>query len=273
MNSNLNRVFILLILIISFVWLVVPFTMAVLWSLVDPSEPWTVDKIFPPVMSFYRWNYMWENSNLKEALLNSYVLAPSTALFCLILSMPTSYAFGRLNFPGKEIAKLLTLLPIVLPPFVTSIYFSSILFEIGFQYWKFGNVLIAHIVLFIPFAIRIMTVCFEQVKQDVIDAARDLSASRIQVFKVAYLPSLKSGIFASILIVFILSIEEFAIAFIIGAPDFITIPTILYSALGQDFVRPNAAVISLILVFPNVILMIFLERVLRSANPALISGK
>ena len=70
-----------------------------------------------------------------------------------------------------------------------------------------------------------------------------------------------------------ISIEEFAIAFIIGAPDFITIPTILYSALGQDFVRPNAAVISLILVFPNVILMIFLERVLRSANPALISGK
>ena len=66
---NLNRVFIFLILIISFVWLVVPFTMAVLWSLVDPSEPWTADKIFPPVMSFYRWNYMWENSNLKEALL------------------------------------------------------------------------------------------------------------------------------------------------------------------------------------------------------------
>ena len=69
MNSNLNRVFILLILILSFVWLVVPFTMAVLWSLVDPSEPWTADKIFPPVMSFYRWNYMWENSNLKKHFL------------------------------------------------------------------------------------------------------------------------------------------------------------------------------------------------------------
>ena len=273
MDKRLNRLFIFLILLISFIWLVVPFTMAILWSLVDPSEPWTVDRIFPPVVSFYRWNYMWENSNLKEALLNSYVLAPTTALCCLVLSIPTSFAFGRLQFKGKETAKLLTLLPIVLPPFVTSIYFSSILFEIGFQYWKFGNVLIAHVVLFIPFAIRIMTVCFEQVKQDVIDAARDLSASKFQVFKVAYLPSLKSGIFASILIVFILSIEEFAIAFIIGAPDFITIPTILYSALGQDFVRPNAAVISLILVFPNVILMIFLERVLRSANPTLFSGK
>ena len=91
MNNNLNKVFIFLILIISFIWLVGPFTMAILWSLVDPSEPWTVDKLLPPVISLYRWNYMWENSNLKEALLNSYILAPSTALFCLILSVPTGF--------------------------------------------------------------------------------------------------------------------------------------------------------------------------------------
>ena len=37
------------------------------------------------------------------------------------------------------------------------------------------------------------------------------------------------------------SIEEFAIAFVIGSPDFITVPTILYSFLGYSFIRPNAA--------------------------------
>jgi putative spermidine/putrescine transport system permease protein len=53
----------------------------------------------------------------------------------------------------------------------------------------------------------------------------------------------------------------------------VTIPTLLFSALGQDFVRPNAAVLSLILVVPNVLLMLILERLLKSANPALASGK
>ena len=52
-----------------------------------------------------------------------------------------------------------------------------------------------------------------------------------------------------------------------------TIPVLLYSALGQDYVRPNAAVLSLILVIPNVFLMLFLERLLKSANPTLASGK
>ena len=78
---------------------------------------------------------------------------------------------------------------------------------------------------------------------------------------------------ASFLIVFILSIEEFALAFIVGSPSFTTIPTILFSYLGYDFIRPNAAVVALILVVPNVMLMLFLEQLLQSANPANLSGK
>ena len=118
-----------------------------------------------------------------------------------------------------------------------------------------------------------MTVSFEQVRQDHIDAARDLGATPLARFRVAFLPALRPGIFATLLIVFIQSIEEFAIAFILGSPDVVTIPTLLFSALGQDYVRPNAAVLSLILVVPNVILMLILERLLKSANPTLASGK
>ena len=91
MTSNfLNKVFISLFFLIGIIWLLVPFMMAVLWSLVDPSEPWTVEKILPPEMSFYRWSYMWESSNLKNALINSYVLAPCVSIFTLLLSMPHS---------------------------------------------------------------------------------------------------------------------------------------------------------------------------------------
>ena len=106
-----------------------------------------------------------------------------------------------------------------------------------------------------------------------LDAARDLGASPFAVFRVAYLPALLPGILASLIIVFIQSIEEFAIAFIVGAPNFTTIPSILYSYLGYNFIRPNAAVVSLILVVPNVLLMLGLERLLKSANPAQMGAK
>lgn len=273
MRANLNKFLLWSLFGLCVLWLVIPFTMAVLWSLVDPSETWTPDHLLPPVMSFYRWSYLWEFSSLKTALVNSYLLAPSAALFTLTLALPTAYALGRLSFPGKEAAKLLVLLPLVVPSFVTAIFFTSILFQLGLHAWRFGAILFAHAILFLPYAIRIMSVSFEQVRQDHIDAARDLGASPLARWRVAYIPALKPGILATLLIVFIQSIEEFAIAFIVGSPSFTTIPTLLYTNLGEAFIRPNAAVLSLILVVPNIILMLFLERLLQSANPALSSGK
>ena len=272
-REMLNKALLYLLMTICTLWLVIPLTMGVLWSLVVPVEPWTADKVLPPVMSFYRWNHMWVNSPLQGALFNSYRLAPSAAILTLMLALPTSYALGRISFPGREVAKLVALLPLVVPPFVTAIFFTALLFRLGLNTWRFGAILFAHSVVFLPFAIRIMTVSFEQVRQDHIDAARDLGASVLARWRVAYLPALKPGIFASLLIVFIQSIEEFALAFIVGSPNFTTIPTLLFSSMGQDFVRPNAAVLSLILVVPNVFLMLFLEKLLRSANPSMSSGK
>jgi putative spermidine/putrescine transport system permease protein len=260
-------------LLVCVIWLVVPFTMAVLWSLVDPAEPWTPDYLLPPVMSFYRWVYMWENSLLKQALATSYSLAPSAAILTLMLALPTAYALGRHDFPGKEVVKIIALLPLVVPSFVTAIFFTALLYQVGLAQYRFPAILFAHAVLFLPFAIRILTVSFEQVRQDHINAARDLGASTWARWQVAYFPALRSGVMAALLIVFIYSVEEFAIAYIVGAPDLTTVPTLLYSSLGQDFNRPQAAVLSLILAVPNVALMLVLEGFLKTSNPALTSGK
>ena len=268
----LNRALMVLLLTLVTIWLVVPFTMAVLWSLVDPETGWEYPDLLPPSLTVLRWVEVWTTTALPQAIGNSYMLAPTVAVTTLILASPTAYCFARFDFPGKGFAQVLTLLPLVVPGFVLAIFFSSLIFSLGI-YSRFLSILMAHCVLFLPYAIRIMTVSFSQVRQDLIDAARDLGAPPLAVFRVAYMPALLPGILASLIIVFIQSIEEFAIAFIVGAPNFTTIPSILYSYLGYNFIRPNAAVVSLILVVPNVLLMLGLERLLKSANPAQAGGK
>jgi len=266
-GNLVNRILLMLLLSACAIWLIVPFSMAVLWSLVDPNTGWEYPDVLPPSLTFLRWVEVWKTTSLPQAIANSYMLAPTVAVITLLLASPTAYCFARYSFPGKGIAQVLTLLPLVVPGFVLAIFFSSLIFSLGI-YSRFLSILMAHCVLFLPYSIRIMTVSFGQVRPDLIDAARDLGASPLSVFRVAYLPALFPGILASLIIVFIQSIEEFAIAFIVGAPNFTTIPSILYSYLGYNFIRPNAAVVSLILVVPNVILMLGLERLLKSANPA-----
>lgn len=253
--------------IVFFLWLVLPFGLAIIWSLVDPATGWEYPDVLPPSLTIARWQEVWTTTALPQALRNSYLLAPCAAVITLILAMPTAYCFARYDFPGKSTAQVLTLLPLVVPGFVLAIFFSALIFKLGI-YSRFLSILIAHCVLFLPYAIRIMTVSFEQVNQDLIDAARNLGASPFERFRVAFFPVLAPGILASLIIVFTQSIEEFAIAFIVGAPNFVTIPSILYSYLGYNFVRPNAAVVSLVLVVPNVLLLLVLERLLKSANPA-----
>lgn len=271
-HNTLNKVLMGILLFIAFLWLVIPFMMAILWSLVDPGTPWSYPDIFPPKLSFGRWVLIWETTSLPTALFNSYLLAPSVAIITLIFAAPTAYAIGRLDFKGKGLVQVLVLLPMAVPGFVLALFFASLLFSLGL-YSRFLSILIGHVVLFLPYAIRILSVSFGQVHQDVIDAARDCGASPTQRFLNAYVPVLKPGILASLIIVFVLSIEEFAIAFILGSPDFTTVPTILYSYLGYDFIRPNAAVVSLILVVPNVLLMLVLEALMKSANPSNVVGK
>jgi putative spermidine/putrescine transport system permease protein len=268
----LQRLLVAALVTIMLVWLIVPFAMAILWSMVDPSTAWTYPDLLPPKLSFERWGNMWQTTSLPTAMLNSYSLAPMAAILTVLLGAPTAFAFGRLDFPGKALAQILILVPLVMPGFVVAIFFASILLQMGF-FARYPAILFGHVILYLPYAVRILSVSFGQVRTDVVNAARDLGASPFEVFRVAYLPVLRPGIFAAFLVVFILSLEEFALAFVVGSPDFTTIPTILYSYLGYNFIRPNAAVVALILVVPNVLLMLGLERLLQSANPASVSGK
>ncbi|NQE80743.1 ABC transporter permease [Pantoea ananatis] len=270
--SPLRIVIMILITALFMLWLVIPFMLTVLWSLVDKTHPWAWPDALPPVLSLGRWVEVWTTTALPQALRNSYLLAATVSVCTLMLSLPAAWAFGRMSFTGKHLLQNAILLPLIVPGFVVALFFSMLLNVAGIHS-RFGGILLGHIIILMPYAVRILTLSFSQIRQDTLDAARDMGASVINRFLVACLPTIRPGIFAALIIVFTLSIEEFAISFIVGSPDFITVPTILYSYLGYNFIRPNAAVISLMLVVPNVMLMLIAEKLLTKNPVASFAGK
>ena len=266
------RISLTFFILANFIWLFLPFLMAGLWSLVDPAKPWSYPDIFPQSLSFERWKIVWETTSLPEAMFNSYTIAPTVSLITILLSLPTAYAFGRMEFRGKKLAELLTLIPLVIPGMIIALFFSRMLLDLNINN-PFIGIVIGHVVLTLPYAIRILSAGFSSVPQDLIDASRDLGASKFTVFTDVYMPMLKPSFLASIIFCLVKSIEEFAIAFVIGSPDFITVPTILYSFLGYSFIRPNAAVVSIILLVPNIILMMIIEKLLKGNYLSQSTGK
>ncbi len=265
-KRRLKRFYITLTLffvIVQLLWVGIPILMAVMWSLVNPNDAWSYPNLFPPSFSLDQWRYVFKYTNIARALRTSYSIAPLAVLLSFLLSLPTSYILGRKNIRGKKIFMLVVLLPMIMPGMVVALFLSRVFALLGLSQTFFGLVL-AHTLMSMPYMIRVMTTSFASIPQDVIDAAENLGAGTFVKIKDIFLPMIRPGLIAGIIFAFTTSIEEFNLTFIIGTPTFETIPTILYSFMGYNFIRTNASVVSLLMMTPNIIMLLIVERFLKS---------
>jgi spermidine/putrescine transport system permease protein len=76
----------------------------------------------------------------------------------------------------------------------------------------------------------------------IVDAARDLGATRMQAFRKVLLPLLAPGILAGGLLAFTLSIDDFVVTFFVKGPGSDTLPVVIYSMIkkSREFLVINA---------------------------------
>jgi putative spermidine/putrescine transport system permease protein len=269
---SLRRFLALLVVGLLIVWTAVPLFMAVMWSLVNPDDPWSPPAVLPPSLSLAQWEYVFTYSEIVKAVATSFLLAPTVTVLSFILALPTAYALGRFSFPGKEALRILILLPIVMPPMVIAMFLSRVFAGLGLSQTFLGLV-IGHTLLSMPYMLRILATAFEAIPQEVIDAARNLGAGRLALVRHVLVPMVLPGLFAGSVFTFITSLEEFNLTFVIGTPTFQTIPTVLFDYLGYHFVRTNAAVVSIILMVPSIVLLFITERFLKTEYLSSAFGK
>ncbi len=262
----------LLIIALLVIWTAVPLFMAVMWSLVNPDDPWSPPAVLPPSFSLSQWEYVFTYSEIVRAVGTSFIIAPIVTIVSFILALPTAYALGRFSFRGKEALRILNLLPIVMPAMVIAMFLSRVFYSFGIAQTFVGLVL-GHTLLSMPYMLRILATAFESIPQDVIDAARNLGAGRFSLVKEVLVPMVMPGLFAGSVFTFITSLEEFNLTFVIGTPTFQTIPTVLFDYLGYHFIRTNAAVVSIILLVPSITLLFITERFLKTQYLSSAFGK
>ena len=258
--------------LIAFAWVAVPIAMAVLWSLVNPDYPWTYPDLFPKEIGLYQWQRIFEYTNIVDAVKNSVVIAICTTLLCILISLPTAYAIARRNIRGKSALKIIMLLPMVFPGMALSLFLGRFFYMNGLSQ-RYIGVILAHTLVCLSFMLRILTASFESMPQDLIDAASNLGAGNLVKLFELYIPMVMPAIVSGSIFTFIESMQEFNLAYIIGSPTIETIPTILYSYMGANFLRTSASVVTLILLVPNLCLLLITERFIKTEYLGAALGK
>ena len=258
---------------LALIGLTVPLVVGVLWSLVNPRAGWFPPSLVPPSLSLDNWRAMFSVPEMGDAVVASLTIAPIVTVLCGALALPTGYALGRREVPFRRAIEFLVLAPIIMPGIVLATGLGSMFIRIGLEHTLAGVILVQTVVV-LPFMIRIMTATFEAVPQDLIDAARNLGAGPLSLTGRVLIPLVAPGLFAGGVFTFIGSMEEFVLTFIVGSPDIRTLPVLLFAYLGgRSQIFTYAAVVTIVLLAPTILLLFLAERALKQEYLAAGLGK
>lgn len=196
----------------------------------------------------------------------------------LALAIPGAYVFTRYRFPGQTTLRTLSTLPFVLPTVVVANALLSLLGSNGLlNRWlvtwfslaeppirlqhTLWIILLAHVFYNYSVALRIISSYWQNVGDELPQAAQMLGASPRRAFWQVTWPLLRPSILAAAILVFMFTFTSFGVILILGGPRFATLEVEIYRQAVNLFNLPVAATLSLLQILFTLGLMWLYTRI------------
>ena len=193
---------------------------------------------------------------------NTLLLATLTASGCTLLGLAFALIVTRTDFVAKKFLRVLTVLPIITPPFVIGLGLILLfgragvvnqLLEYAFGIpqtrWIYGlqGVLLAQIFAFTPIAFLVLIGVVQGISPSLEEAAQTLRAGRWETFRSVSWPLMLPGLANAWLVAFIESVADFGNPIVLGGNFGVLSTEIFFSIVGAQLDQGKAATLSLIL--------------------------
>lgn len=203
--------------------------------------------------------------------------AAVSTLLVLLLALPAAYVFARYRFRGQQTLKTISTLPFVLPTVVVANAFTALLGPNGLiNRWLVGwfdlaappiqlnqtiwMILLAHVFYNYSVALRIVSTFWQNLGDDLPQAAQMLGASPRRAFWTVTWPLLRPAIVAAGSLIFLFCFTSFGVVLILGGPRFATLEVEIYRQAVNLFDLPVAGVLSLLQIGFTFGLMVWYSR-------------
>ncbi|ERT95417.1 hypothetical protein P038_01825 [Brucella abortus 99-9971-135] len=215
-------------------------------------------------------------------------LALMTATGSTILGLAFALVATRTNFPFKKGLRLLTILPIITPPFVVGLALTllfgragvvteqiSSLFGVEPGHWLYGltGIWIAQVLSFTPISFLVLIGVVEGVSPSMEEASQTLRADRWRTFKRVSLPLMAPGLANAFLIAFIESMADFGNPMVLGGSHGVLSTEIFFAVVGAQNDPSRAAVLAIVLLCFTLSAFLVQRLWLSGKNFATVTGK
>ncbi len=205
-----SRIIVFVTLLVMSLVTVYPFVWMVLTSLRERSSVYS-GRFIPEQFIFTNYPDAWVQTHFGSHLLNSILIASFSLAGIVFLSTTAGYGFAKLKFPFKNLIYVLLLSTMAMPA-------ASLIIPLYLQVNSLGllnsqqGLILVYIGSMSPFSIFLMRSFFQEVPNELIEAARIDGSSEWGTFYRVVLPLVKPGIGTVVILQFLALWNEFLYA-------------------------------------------------------------
>jgi iron(III) transport system permease protein len=193
---------------------------------------------------------------------NTLGLAILTGAGTTLLGLAFALVVARTGFTWKRTLRMLTVLPIITPPFVIGLaiillfgrsgsitQFVAALVGVDAGRWIYGltGIWLAQMLAFTPIAFLVLIGVVEGVSPSLEEAAQTLRADASTTFRTVSLPLMRPGLANAFLLGFIESMADFGNPLVLGGNFNVLSTEIFFAIVGAQYDQGRAAVLALVL--------------------------
>ena len=221
----------------------------------------------------------------RRSAINSILLGCSVGAAGTVLGFIFAFVTTRMNLPTwlKLAVSAITILPLISPPFTSSIALTLLLGPNGmvlqllgldnFNFYGFWGTFISETLTFFPVAFMTISTILARIDPNLEDAAYSLGASSSEVFRSVTLPLAVPGIANAFLLVFSCSLADFATPQVLGGHSFPVLPTQAYLQITGMYDFKGGAALSFMLLIPALVVYALQHYWVSCKSYVTVSGK
>ena len=181
-----------------------------------------------------------------------------SSTLALSVAVPAALAVARYDFRGREAITALFMSPLMIPHVVLGVAFLRFFTQIGLGN-SFVGLVLAHVVVVFPFALRLTLASAIGMDRTIEQAAISLGASDWAVLRRVTLPLIAPGLVSGWALAFIQSFDEVTMTIFIAAPGTETLPVRMFLYI-QDNIDPLVTSVSAVVIALTTAALIVLDR-------------
>jgi putative spermidine/putrescine transport system permease protein len=197
---------------------------------------------FPPEGFSLAWYaQIFADDGWRAALINSILLAASAATIATSIALPLAWFLWRRIAPWARLVQGLGLAPFILPPVITALGFLTFWATAGL-YGQAWTAAVSHGIFFTTLPLVTLTLGFSTIDRSLTEAAATMGATGGQVFRTVILPLIRPYLISGFAFAFVLSLNEYIVAYMTVGFVMETLPIKIFNALRYGYTPTMAAV-------------------------------